>query len=192
MSVHLIDTDAHGISSVGAVTDRDGLYEIGKLPEGTYYVAAGGRGGAGQPRATRVLHPGVSDIAMATRAMATRVRIGFGQHRLIPDIKLPADMILVTLTGTVRNAAGAAIPGVNVYVFDDVPLSPPGQLSPLVFAVEPAVTDEAGRHRITTDAGRYRMSAELRVGAPSYGLRRQEVGPVEVAVDGRVDFTLPD
>jgi hypothetical protein len=36
------------------------------------------------------------------------------------------------------------------------------------------------------------MSAELMVGAPSYRLRRQELGPTEVSVSGRVDFTLPD
>jgi hypothetical protein len=85
--------------------------------------------------------------------------VGFGQLQVISDVTLPADMTLVTLTGTVRNAAGAGVPGVKVYVFDDVPPSRPGQSLPLVFAVEPAVSDEAGRYRLTTDVGRYRMSA---------------------------------
>jgi hypothetical protein len=30
------------------------------------------------------------------------------------------------------------------------------------------------------------------VGAPSFRLRRLELGPTEVSVSGRVDFTLPD
>jgi hypothetical protein len=109
---------------------------------------------------------------------------------VIADLRMPASVPLVTVVGQVKDAAGRAVPGATVYVFDHEDPST-GSNRSTSFAVEPAVTDASGRYRLTTEAGRYRMSAEIR-DEKTLRIREQDAGPFEITEDGRVDFVLPD
>jgi 5-hydroxyisourate hydrolase-like protein (transthyretin family) len=94
-----------------AVTNRDGRYELTRLPAGRFVVgvATGAPGRSGE--APRVFLPGVS-----TAALAARFIVGEGERLEAPELRLPLSVKYVAISGFVLDAEGTPAEGAQVYV----------------------------------------------------------------------------
>ncbi len=95
-----IEVGVASARGVRAVTDRNGGYEVSRLPAGRYTVSippapASGNG----TRAVRVFHPGVD-----APARATKVTLTGGQRAVLPDLTLPSHQEYAAISGVVLDA----------------------------------------------------------------------------------------
>ena len=112
------------------ITDRDGRYEIARLPPGRFLVRAG------------------------ERSPVLRAAVDAGGSTALGDLRLPAGIRYVSLTGFVVTSDGTAAEGARVY------LKAPGEGARILS--EPATVDFLGRFTVAGVAGAdYRVFAEL-------------------------------
>jgi hypothetical protein len=161
-----------------ATSDLEGRYELDQLRPGRYALSVDTRtreNAAG----LHVLYPGTREAAAAQA-----VDVGAGARVTVPDFRLPAGLDLVTITGTVRNAAGQPLERVQVLLAFENGTS--------WAAARTVVTDTSGEFRLAVPAGRaYRLRAERAEQGRS--IRRADV-PAFEAVPGMppIDVVLPD
>jgi hypothetical protein len=123
-----------------ARTDAEGRFDISRLPASAYSLGIG-RAFPGQQR----VEPSSLIPDPVTLGVAERLEVG--------DIALPPNLRVSSIRGTVRDAAGRAVKGAEVYVADAAKHQP---------LTEPARTDAGGRFQIAVPAGgRYVISAEI-------------------------------
>ena len=136
-----IEVGVASARGVRAVTDRNGSYEVSRLPAGRYTVSippapASGNG----TRAVRVFHPGVDAAARATKITLTG-----GQRAVLPDLKLPSHQEYAAISGVVLDATGSPAEGARIY------LKGAGEGERIVS--EPVVADFMGRFVIAARVG---------------------------------------
>jgi hypothetical protein len=114
------------------LTDRDGRFDIERLPAGRYVVRSG----------------------IATRATVARVTLGAGTHAALDDVRLPLQPSYVPLSGFVLRPDGTPAEGARVYL--------KGSDGTERILSEPATSDFLGRFVLAGVAGtEYRLFAEV-------------------------------
>ncbi|HEY7500068.1 MAG TPA: carboxypeptidase regulatory-like domain-containing protein [Vicinamibacterales bacterium] len=129
------------------ITDRDGRYEITRLPAGRFVVGVN-TGLQKNAAPVKVFHPGVDKIASATR-----VALGQGQRVTLDDLRIPSHITFVAVSGFVLDADGTAAEGARVYLR--------GVAEGDHIVAEPALVDFLGRFVIAALSGvEYEIFAE--------------------------------
>ncbi len=118
-------------TSLQALTDADGRFEIGGVPPGRFFLSAE------SADAGRVLFPGV-----VGDAKAERFELSLGSRLTLKDFRLHD---VITITGVAVDAGRAPIEGARVYLREP---SDGGAIVTL-----PVVTDWSGRFVISVPAG---------------------------------------
>jgi hypothetical protein len=114
------------------ITDRDGRFEIDRLPAGRYVVRSG----------------------IANRVNVARVTLGAGTHAALHDVWLPAQPSYVPVSGFVLRSDGTPAEGARVFL--------KGSDGNEKILSEPATSDFLGRFVIAGVAGTdYRLFAEF-------------------------------
>jgi hypothetical protein len=126
---------------VRVVTDRNGGYEVSKLPAGRYTVSIPpAPASASAIRPVRLFHPGV-DVP----ARATKVTLAGGQRAVLPDLTLPSQQEYVAISGVVLDASGSPAEGTRIYL--------KGASEGERIVSEPVITDFMGRFIIAARVG---------------------------------------
>ena len=136
-----IEVGVASARGVRAVTDRNGNYEVARLPAGRYTVSippapASGNG----TRAVRVFHPGVD-----ASSRATKITLTAGQRAVLPDLTLPSHQEYAAISGVVLDATGSPAEGARIY------LKGAGEDERIVS--EPVIADFMGRFVIAARVG---------------------------------------
>jgi hypothetical protein len=157
-------------------TNERGDYELSRLPPGRYVIGVGQTmRGRGRSQGGLLLHPGVTDLAAATR-----VDLGNSERLAVADVILPDSARTAPITGVVRDSSGRPVSGVEIWLYGEG----------TTIAAGPALTDRAGSFHVTMPVGRYRISAELRDGMR---FRKNETPQFEASpVLPSFEVTLPD
>ena len=123
-----------------AVTDRDGRYQLTRLPAGRFVVAvaAGAPPVGGQP--SRVFLPGATTIRAAMP-----IAVAEGERVEAPEFRLPASVQYLAISGFVLDADGTPAEGAHVYV--------KGASEGDRIVGEPVAADFVGRFTIAVPAG---------------------------------------
>lgn len=163
-----------------AVTDAGGVFKLGRVDPGRFRVVIG-HGSGERDDTRRVFHPGVVD-----RARATMFSLALGERKTLPDLAVPANVGLLTVSGTVRSTSGAPVSDATVLLIEPQP-----DYSPIPDRqVTPAVrTDGTGRFAIAALAGRYELWAAIPSddgGGAMHVRLKQSTGKLSVTL------TLPD
>jgi hypothetical protein len=153
-----------------AVTDASGLYEIARVPPGSYVVGVNARrdysGGRAFGRA--IYFPGV-----ATADAAEIVSVGAGERVALGDFSLPSSLAFVRASGIVVTEAGQPAGGAKIFLTRD----DPGHFQ--VFSGR-IVSDELGRFVVAIPRGeRVALTVEWPRPVPGnpYNWERGEVSP---------------
>ena len=136
-----IEVGVASARGVRAVTDRNGAYEVSRLPAGRYTVSipAAPASGTGA-RSVRVFHPGVD-----APARATKVTLTGGQRAVLPDLTLPSHHAYTAISGVVLDTTGSPAEGARIY------LKGAGEDERIVS--EPVIADFMGRFVIAARVG---------------------------------------
>jgi hypothetical protein len=136
-----------------ATTDRDGRYDLTRLPSGRFLIGIGidasssRKAAARQPR---VFHPGVEKSAAATR-----VALVAGEHLTLNDLRVPSRFRYLPVSGAVFETDGTPVEGARVYLKGLV------EDEADYILAEPVISDGSGRFVIAAlEGGDYRLFAE--------------------------------
>ena len=136
-----IEVGVASARGVRAVTDRNGGYEVSKLPAGRYTLSIPpAPASASGMRPMRVFHPGV-DVP----ARATIVNLTAGQRSVLPDLRLPAQQEYAAISGVVLDATGGPAEGARIYL--------KGASEGERIVSEPVIADFMGRFIIAARVG---------------------------------------
>jgi protocatechuate 3,4-dioxygenase beta subunit len=136
-----------------ALTDRDGRFELTRMPPGKFVVGVASAAPTKSAKPARVYFPG----QIASTA-ATRVTIAEGARVQLPDFRLPASLRYVAVEGFVLDADGGPAEGAQVY------LKGAGEGDRIVG--EPVAVDFVGRFVVAALAGtEYAIFAERKRGS---------------------------
>jgi hypothetical protein len=123
-----------------ALTDREGKYEVSRLPSGRFVV--------GIKTTPRIFHPGVDTIASAAR-----ITLAPGQRMALGDLRVPSRIKFIAVSGFVLDPDGTPAEGARVYLR--------GAAEGDRIIAEPAIVDFLGRFVIAALAGAdYEIFAE--------------------------------
>ena len=143
-------TSGTGPAVKRAVTNRDGAYELSRLPPGRYLIGinVGPHRRTATHRPLQFVYPGVEKLTSAKR-----VTLGPGASVALDDLRLPPHIKYVSFSGVVLDATGVPATRARVYL--------KGMGEDDEIAVEPATTDGWGRFVIAVQAAeKYRLFAE--------------------------------
>lgn len=144
-------------TTLQALTDADGRFEIERIPPGRFLLAAG------SSDTSQVLYPGVGDLAKAER-----FDVRTGGRLTVKEFRLQE---VTTITGVAVDAGRAPVEGARVY------LREPSERGMIVSL--PVVTDWSGRFVISVPAGQeYVIFAER--DRPGATLRTDASEPIRI------------
>ena len=136
-----------------AVTDRDGRFELTRIPPGRFVVGVASAVHTASAKPARMYFPGQIDATAATR-----VTIAEGARVQLPDFRLPDSVKYVVVEGFVVDADGRSAEGAQVY------LKGAGEGDRIVG--EPVAADFVGRFVVAALAGtEYAIFAERKRGS---------------------------
>ena len=134
----------NGSAGRRTVTDRDGRYELTKIPAGRFLLSVP----ADRRQASRLFFPG-ADVATT----ASRIALTAGERKRLEDFRIPSKHAYVPVSGVVLDADGTPAEGARVF------LKGVGDDDRIVS--EPVVADFMGRFVIAARAGaEYGLFAE--------------------------------